>query len=108
MPSAAGSLEPFDAARGQKARSARRVLVTDVALPQIGQRGDARMRVPAEARKSRALGIEQVEEDERLQSGAEAGRAHQAGDWSLAAAEGAMRDAARAILWRGAGLADRC
>ena len=49
------------------------------------------------------LGIEQVEEDERLEPAAEVGGAHQAGDGSLPVAKGAMHDPACARLSRRGG-----
>src|SRR5260221_13019628 len=87
MPGTARSLEPFDPASGQEARSAGRVLVTHVAFPQISQRREARMWVPTEARKGRADAVEKFAEPERLEPAAKVGRAHQPGDWTVGSAE---------------------
>src|SRR5207244_12558940 len=100
VPGAACGLEPLDPDSGQEPGRAGRVFVTDAALPEVSERRDARMRVPPEAGKRTSLGIEQIEKDEGLETFAEVGRAHQAGDGSVTAAMRPMCDLTRPLLNR--------
>src|SRR5207253_11295682 len=101
MPCTAGGLEPFDPASGQEPGGAGRVFLADAAFPKIGERRDARMRMPPDARKRPSLGVEEVEKDERLESLTEVRRAHQTGD-------GPLMQAARPMDRLTSALSDHC
>src|ERR1700720_2945661 len=92
MPHAAAGLHPLDAAGGQHTRCAVRVLIAHVALGEVCEGRDARMRVKREALGGASIVVEEIEENERLQEAAEIGWAHQTGDVSISGTTGAPHD----------------
>src|SRR5258708_23842882 len=107
VPCTATCLEPFDPALSQNPGGPGRVFVADTSFQQIGQRRDARMRMQPEARERRSLVIEQIKNDKRLESLAEVGRAHQAGDRSVTPAVRAMHDLTWTLPDRSSGFGHR-
>src|SRR4029450_3938632 len=94
MPDAATCAHPFHATRWQNAGFPGRVLVAHVALEEERDRRYAGVRGDAEARAACGGCVEIVEEYERLDPLACAGRAHQASYRPVSLATGAVDDGA--------------
>ena len=73
VPDAASGSHPFDTAGGQQARRSVRVFITNASLCDIGNGGDAGMRVEPEAGERRTLIIDEVKEHERFQKPSKVG-----------------------------------
>lgn len=92
MPYAAAGPHPFDSAIGNRALALLRIVVPHIAFREHGDGRDAGMRMDRHPADRPAIDVEQVEEDEGLETLAEIGGAHQADDVAVAAPAGNMND----------------
>src|SRR5258708_4186722 len=83
MPNAAAGAHPFDAACGKNSFYAGGLLILDRALMKNRERGDSRMRMPAEVGRRCRGNVEKIQEHERLDELADIRRAHQPRDRSV-------------------------
>ncbi len=90
MPDPLAGAHPLHAAGAEDAGGAIGVLVAHAAFGDIGQGGEARVRMQAEGWETVASIVEQIKEDEGLQQLAEAPRAHQSRDVAMGSAAGAI------------------
>ena len=100
MPDAIAGAHPLDATGRKNARLSRALGVLDRALEHDGDRGDARVRVPADPRHAPPLPVEVevIEEHERLDELADVGRAHEPRDGSAHMSPRAIDDLAHGLL----------
>src|SRR5258708_26372274 len=94
MPNAAAGAHPFDAACGKNSFYAGGLLILDRAFVKNRERGDSRMRMPAEVGCVARRNVKKIQEHERLDELADIRRAHQPRDRSVPISLGPKRNGA--------------
>src|SRR6267154_1734453 len=88
MPHAATGAHPFNAACCENSVGAGGFLIFQRAFMKNGERGNSRMRMPAEPWRARGRDVKEIQEHERLDELAEIRRADQSRDGSVPSAAG--------------------
>src|SRR5258707_15540776 len=94
MPNEAACAQPFDAACGKNSFYAGGLLILDRAFMKNRERGDSRMRMPAEVGCVARRNVKKIQEHERLDELDDIRRAHQPGDRSVPFPPGAKHNGA--------------